>query len=44
MDEIIVLVKSITPLKGQSGNYQKIIVRDKDGNETTFLKFDQVWM
>lgn len=41
LDEIIVLIKAINELKTKSGApYQKIIVRDMDGNEASFLKFD----
>lgn len=40
-DEIIVLIKSISTNKMKSGEpYQKVIVRDRDGREATFIQFD----
>lgn len=40
-DDIIVLVRSISTLKMKSGEpYQKVIVRDQDGREATFIQFD----
>lgn len=41
MDDIIVLVKSINTVTMKNGApYQKVIVRDLDGNECTFTQFD----
>lgn len=41
MDDIIVLIKSINTITMKSGvPYQKVIVRDLDGNECTFTRFD----
>lgn len=41
MDDIIVLIKSISTLKMKSGEpYQKVVVRDQDGREATFIQFD----
>jgi 23S rRNA maturation-related 3'-5' exoribonuclease YhaM len=41
MDDIIVLIKSINKVMMKSGApYQKVIVRDLDGNECTFTQFD----
>lgn len=40
-DDIIVLLKSISLQKSKSGSpYQKIIVRDRDGRQATFIQFD----
>ena len=41
MDDIIVLIKSINTVTMKSGApYQKVMVRDLDGNECTFTQFD----
>lgn len=41
MDDIIVMVKSINTLTAKNGNtYQKLVVRDREGVEETFIQFD----
>ena len=41
LDDIIVLIKSINKLPTRAGTpYQKIVVRDMEGAEATFVKFD----
>lgn len=41
VDDIIVLIKNINVLRTKSGApYQKILVRDMYGNESSFLQFD----
>lgn len=41
VDSIIVMIKAINTLKTRSGSpYQKVSVRDTEGDEATFLQFD----